>query len=120
MGFQQHKTIDSLLARGEKLDSLVEKSTDLSMASQVSRLNTTSGEGVAHSQERIVAGTIFNTFQELSARGAGRHPGFNAVLRSSSGSDLTSIREMIRKRRTFKPVRLPSGNFQSEHGCLMV
>jgi hypothetical protein len=31
----QHKTIDSLLARGEKLDSLVEKSTDLSMASQV-------------------------------------------------------------------------------------
>lgn len=30
-----HKTIDSLLARGEKLDSLVEKSTDLSMASQV-------------------------------------------------------------------------------------
>ncbi|KAH7284756.1 hypothetical protein KP509_34G069200 [Ceratopteris richardii] len=30
-----HKTIDSVLARGEKLDSLVEKSTDLSMASQV-------------------------------------------------------------------------------------
>mmetsp|Transcript_2689 Transcript_2689/g.3062 ORF Transcript_2689/g.3062 Transcript_2689/m.3062 type:complete len:200 (+) Transcript_2689:277-876(+) len=30
-----HKTIDSVLARGEKLDTLVEKSTDLSMASQV-------------------------------------------------------------------------------------
>ncbi|GBG80884.1 hypothetical protein CBR_g31440 [Chara braunii] len=30
-----HKTIDSVLARGERLDSLVEKSTDLSMASQV-------------------------------------------------------------------------------------
>eukprot|EP00252_Welwitschia_mirabilis_P002188 TRINITY_DN12090_c0_g1_i2.p1 TRINITY_DN12090_c0_g1~~TRINITY_DN12090_c0_g1_i2.p1 ORF type:complete len:233 (-),score=35.72 TRINITY_DN12090_c0_g1_i2:312-1010(-) len=30
-----HKTIDSVLARGEKLDSLVEKSTDLSMASQM-------------------------------------------------------------------------------------
>ncbi|KAF3507097.1 hypothetical protein F2Q69_00001051 [Brassica cretica] len=29
-----HKTIDSVLARGEKLDSLVEKSSDLSMASQ--------------------------------------------------------------------------------------
>ncbi|KAG1327954.1 VAMP-like protein YKT61 [Cocos nucifera] len=32
-----HKTIDSVLARGEKLDSLVEKSSDLSAASQVSR-----------------------------------------------------------------------------------
>ena len=31
----QHKTIDSVLARGERLDSLVEKSSDLSMASQV-------------------------------------------------------------------------------------
>ncbi|MQL94770.1 hypothetical protein Taro_027413 [Colocasia esculenta] len=31
-----HKTIDSVLARGEKLDSLVEKSSDLSAASQVS------------------------------------------------------------------------------------
>lgn len=31
----QHKTIDSVLERGEKLDSLVEKSSDLSMASQV-------------------------------------------------------------------------------------
>ncbi|KAJ7516310.1 hypothetical protein O6H91_22G053500 [Diphasiastrum complanatum] len=30
-----HKTIDSVLARGERLDSLVEKSTDLSMASQM-------------------------------------------------------------------------------------
>lgn len=30
-----HKTIDSVLARGEKLDSLVEKSADLSMASQI-------------------------------------------------------------------------------------
>lgn len=33
----QHKTIDSVLARGEKLDSLVEKSSDLSAASQVIR-----------------------------------------------------------------------------------
>ena len=32
----QHKTIDSVLERGEKLDSLVEKSSDLSAASQVS------------------------------------------------------------------------------------
>ncbi|RZC56157.1 hypothetical protein C5167_015028 [Papaver somniferum] len=30
-----HKTIDSVLERGEKLDSLVEKSSDLSAASQV-------------------------------------------------------------------------------------
>lgn len=30
-----HKTIDSVLARGEKLDTLVEKSSDLSMASQM-------------------------------------------------------------------------------------
>lgn len=30
-----HKTIDSVLARGEKLDNLVEKSSDLSMASQL-------------------------------------------------------------------------------------
>eukprot|EP00270_Netrium_digitus_P019510 TRINITY_DN7705_c0_g2_i2.p1 TRINITY_DN7705_c0_g2~~TRINITY_DN7705_c0_g2_i2.p1 ORF type:complete len:200 (-),score=42.49 TRINITY_DN7705_c0_g2_i2:273-872(-) len=30
-----HKTIDSVLARGEKLDTLVEKSNDLSMASQL-------------------------------------------------------------------------------------
>eukprot|EP00850_Spirogloea_muscicola_P025584 SM003579S13198 [mRNA] locus=s3579:430:1424:- [translate_table: standard] len=30
-----HKTIDSVLARGEKLDTLVDKSTDLSMASQL-------------------------------------------------------------------------------------
>ena len=30
-----HKTIDSVLDRGEKLNSLVEKSTDLSMASQM-------------------------------------------------------------------------------------
>ncbi|KAK3281719.1 VAMP-like protein ykt61 [Cymbomonas tetramitiformis] len=30
-----HKTIDSVLARGEKLDSLVERSNDLSLASQV-------------------------------------------------------------------------------------
>uniref|UniRef100_A0A0D6QU63 Longin domain-containing protein n=1 Tax=Araucaria cunninghamii TaxID=56994 RepID=A0A0D6QU63_ARACU len=30
-----HKTIDSVLARGERLDSLVEKSSDLSMASQL-------------------------------------------------------------------------------------
>jgi len=33
--YEQHKTIDSVLARGEKLDSLVEKSSDLSAASQV-------------------------------------------------------------------------------------
>lgn len=32
---KQHKTIDSVLARGERLDSLVEKSSDLSAASQV-------------------------------------------------------------------------------------
>ncbi|XP_031378035.1 VAMP-like protein YKT61 isoform X1 [Punica granatum] len=31
----QHKTIDSVLARGEKLDSLVDKSSDLSAASQM-------------------------------------------------------------------------------------
>ncbi|CAM8979815.1 unnamed protein product [Rhodiola kirilowii] len=31
----QHKTIDSVLARGERLDSLVEKSSDLSAASQM-------------------------------------------------------------------------------------
>jgi len=30
-----HKTIDSVLARGEKLDSLVEKSSNLSAASQM-------------------------------------------------------------------------------------
>lgn len=36
----QHKTIDSVLARGEKLDSLVEKSSDLSMASQVNILSS--------------------------------------------------------------------------------
>ncbi|KAG6547966.1 hypothetical protein Mapa_010788 [Marchantia paleacea] len=30
-----HKTIDSVLARGEKLDTLVDKSTDLSAASQL-------------------------------------------------------------------------------------
>jgi len=30
-----HKTIDSVLARGEKLDNLVEKSSDLSLASQM-------------------------------------------------------------------------------------
>ena len=30
-----HKTIDSVLARGEKLDNLVEKSSDLSKASQL-------------------------------------------------------------------------------------
>lgn len=35
----QHKTIDSVLARGEKLDSLVEKSSDLSAASQVHLLD---------------------------------------------------------------------------------
>lgn len=34
----QHKTIDSVLERGERLDSLVEKSSDLSAASQVSHL----------------------------------------------------------------------------------
>ncbi|KAI7752846.1 hypothetical protein M8C21_000129, partial [Ambrosia artemisiifolia] len=33
--FILHKTIDSILERGEKLDSLVEKSSDLSAASQV-------------------------------------------------------------------------------------
>lgn len=33
--YMQHKTIDSVLERGEKLDSLVEKSSDLSAASQV-------------------------------------------------------------------------------------
>ncbi|KAG6739873.1 hypothetical protein POTOM_057491 [Populus tomentosa] len=33
-----HKTIDSVLARGEKLDSLVEKSSDLSAASQLEKL----------------------------------------------------------------------------------
>ncbi|KAK7274736.1 hypothetical protein RIF29_15833 [Crotalaria pallida] len=32
--FSSHKTIDSVLAQGEKLDSLVEKSSDLSAASQ--------------------------------------------------------------------------------------
>ncbi|XP_039123103.1 uncharacterized protein LOC120259536 isoform X2 [Dioscorea cayenensis subsp. rotundata] len=31
-----HKTIDGVLAQGEKLDSLVEKNSDLSVASQVS------------------------------------------------------------------------------------
>ncbi|CAI7901461.1 unnamed protein product [Closterium sp. NIES-54] len=31
----KHKTIDSVLERGEKLDTLVEKSNDLSMASQL-------------------------------------------------------------------------------------
>ncbi|KAG8050674.1 hypothetical protein GUJ93_ZPchr0009g136 [Zizania palustris] len=31
----EHKTIDSVLARGERLDSLVEKSSDLSVASQM-------------------------------------------------------------------------------------
>lgn len=36
----QHKTIDSVLARGERLDSLVEKSSDLSAASQVQYANT--------------------------------------------------------------------------------
>ena len=30
-----HKTIDSVLARGEKLDNLVAKSSDLSVASQM-------------------------------------------------------------------------------------
>mmetsp|Transcript_13019 Transcript_13019/g.41129 ORF Transcript_13019/g.41129 Transcript_13019/m.41129 type:complete len:82 (+) Transcript_13019:478-723(+) len=30
-----HKTIDSVLERGEKLDSLVDKSSDLSLASQM-------------------------------------------------------------------------------------
>ena len=30
-----HKTIESMLERGEKLDALVDKSTDLSMASQM-------------------------------------------------------------------------------------
>lgn len=30
-----HQTIDSMLQRGEKLDSLVDKSEDLSMASQI-------------------------------------------------------------------------------------
>ncbi|XP_039123125.1 VAMP-like protein YKT61 isoform X5 [Dioscorea cayenensis subsp. rotundata] len=30
-----HKTIDGVLAQGEKLDSLVEKNSDLSVASQV-------------------------------------------------------------------------------------
>ncbi|KAF3541964.1 hypothetical protein F2Q69_00019362 [Brassica cretica] len=30
-----HKTIDGLLARGEKLDSLVEKSSDLNKASKM-------------------------------------------------------------------------------------
>lgn len=34
----QHKTIDSVLERGERLDSLVEKSSDLSAASQVIHL----------------------------------------------------------------------------------
>ncbi|KAK4391453.1 VAMP-like protein YKT61 [Sesamum angolense] len=34
-----HKTIDSVLARGEKLDSLVEKSSDLSAASQVFQIS---------------------------------------------------------------------------------
>lgn len=31
----QHTTIDGVLARGEKLDSLVEKSSELSLASKV-------------------------------------------------------------------------------------
>lgn len=35
MALPQHKTIDGVLERGEKLDSLVEKSSDLSAASQV-------------------------------------------------------------------------------------
>ncbi|KAB1199659.1 VAMP-like protein YKT61 [Morella rubra] len=35
-----HKTIDSVLERGEKLDSLVEKSSDLSAASQDSAFST--------------------------------------------------------------------------------
>jgi synaptobrevin family protein YKT6 len=30
-----HQTIESVLERGEKLENLVEKSTDLSMASQL-------------------------------------------------------------------------------------
>ncbi|CAN4084434.1 unnamed protein product [Withania somnifera] len=36
-----HKTIDSVLERGEKLDSLVDKSSDLSAASQFSCCNVT-------------------------------------------------------------------------------
>jgi len=42
----QHKTIDSVLARGEKLDSLVEKSSDLSAASQVSKTTYAVGFGI--------------------------------------------------------------------------
>lgn len=38
----QHNTINSVLARGEKLDSLVEKSSDLSMASQACKLTYSS------------------------------------------------------------------------------
>lgn len=37
---QQHKTIDDLLARGEKLDSLVEKSSDLNVSSKVYKIPT--------------------------------------------------------------------------------
>lgn len=33
--FSQHKTIESVLKRGENLDNLVDKSNDLSSASQV-------------------------------------------------------------------------------------
>jgi hypothetical protein len=33
--YWQHKTIDSILARGERLDSLVEKSSDLRICSHV-------------------------------------------------------------------------------------
>jgi len=38
----QHKTIDSVLERGEKLDTLVEKSSDLSAASQVRQMISSS------------------------------------------------------------------------------
>ncbi|KAK3005000.1 hypothetical protein RJ639_017869 [Escallonia herrerae] len=39
VGVQRHRTIDSVLERGEKLDSLVEKSSDLSAASQFSKIS---------------------------------------------------------------------------------
>ncbi|XP_072963347.1 VAMP-like protein YKT61 [Typha angustifolia] len=39
----QHKTIDSVLAWGKRLDSLVEKSSDLSAASQRKHHTTTLG-----------------------------------------------------------------------------
>lgn len=50
----QHKTIDSVLERGEKLDTLVEKSNDLSMASQVRAFHWASSLRLAASSAKSV------------------------------------------------------------------